>query len=111
MKGSVLNGVLHGTVALKPLAPVKARKRSEEAVAVPVQEGSMGETTTASSPEAPATTSVYQSPFQIDHRGEVIAELRRDAEILREHARRATERAGALDAAAQHLEEHPPEDA
>lgn len=52
---------------------------------------------------------MIRSPFQIDHRGEVIAELRADAATLREHARIAIERAGQLEAAAQHLEDHPPD--
>lgn len=53
---------------------------------------------------------LVKSPLQIDHRGEVIDELRQDAATLREQARMAIERAGQLEAAAQHLEEHPPEE-
>lgn len=53
---------------------------------------------------------LIKSPFQIDHRGEFIAELREDAGVLRERARLDLEEAEMLERAARHMEEHPPEE-
>ncbi len=48
------------------------------------------------------------SPFQIDHRAELIQELRADADVLDRQAAEITGRAYALRVSADHLEAHPP---
>jgi hypothetical protein len=49
------------------------------------------------------------SPFQIDHRGELIAEMRADADILDKRAAEQTALALSLRLAADHLDANPPE--
>lgn len=55
------------------------------------------------------TPRLIVSPFHIDHRGEVIKEMRDDAAILDKQAAHLTHTAISLRIAADHLEQHPPE--
>lgn len=49
------------------------------------------------------------SPFTIDHRAELIKEMRADADILDKQAAGLTHKALSLRISADHLEQHPPE--
>jgi hypothetical protein len=56
-----------------------------------------------------AAPRLTNSPYAIDHRSELIRELRNDADILDQQAAEISQRAHALRLSAEHLESHPPD--
>jgi uncharacterized protein (DUF4415 family) len=60
--------------------------------------------------EAPAEPPrLTASPFTVDHRAELIKEMRNDADVLDKQAADLTHKALSLRLSADHLEAHPPE--
>lgn len=58
--------------------------------------------------EEAATPRLTASPFQLDHRGELIREMRNDADVLDKQAAALTHTALSLRLSADHLESNPP---
>jgi hypothetical protein len=81
------------TPKLEPLTNVEFVPRKKPAAAP------------APEPEPPRLTT---SPFTIDHRAEVIKEMRGDADVLDKQAAMLTHQAISLRISADHLEKNPP---